>query len=63
MKFRKATMKDVPFIVKMIADDKLGAKREDYREPLPENYLKAFENINSDPNQELIVVKANEGKL
>ena len=63
MKFRKATMKDVPFIVKMIADDKLGAKREDYREPLPENYLKAFENITSDPNQELIVVEADHGKV
>ena len=63
MKFRRATTEDVPFIVKMIADDKLAAKREDYREPLPKNYLKAFENITSDPNQELIVVETDHGKV
>ena len=63
MRCRRATIEDIPFIVKMIADDKLGAKREDYREPLPKNYFKAFENINSDPNQELIVVEADYGKV
>ncbi len=63
MKFRKATIEDVPFIVEMIADDKLGMKREDYREPLPESYLDAFRNIHADTNQELIVVEANDGKI
>ena len=57
MIFRKATKKDLPFIVKLIVDDKLGKQRENYQEPLPESYLKAFENINVDPNQELIVVE------
>lgn len=57
MTFRKATKADVPFIVQMLANDKLGKLREDYREPLPEKYYTAFENIDADPNQELIVVE------
>ncbi|RLD29137.1 MAG: GNAT family N-acetyltransferase [Bacteroidetes bacterium] len=57
MIFRKATEKDVPFIVQLIADDKLGKLRENYQEPLPESYINAFKNINSDSNQELIVVE------
>jgi len=57
MNFRKATRDDVPFIVKMMANDKLGKLRENYRNPLPESYYEAFEIINSDQNQELIVVE------
>lgn len=57
MNFRKAKIEDVPLIVKMIANDKLGKLRENYREPLPEEYYRAFKIINSDPNQELIVVE------
>ncbi len=57
MKFRKATEKDISAIVEMIADDELGKKREIFQNPLPIEYLKAFEKINSDKNQELIVVE------
>ncbi len=57
MNFRKATENDVSAIVEMIADDELGKKRENFKNPLPKAYLKAFENINSDANQELIVVE------
>jgi GNAT superfamily N-acetyltransferase len=57
MKFRKATSKDVSIIVEMIADDELGKKRENFKIPLPKEYIIAFENINSDENQELIVVE------
>ncbi len=57
MKFRKATEKDISTIVEMIADDELGKKRENFQNPLPNEYLKAFENINSDENQELIVME------
>ena len=42
MKIRPATKKDVPEIVRMIANDTLGRLREDYREPLPDIYYKAF---------------------
>lgn len=45
----------------MLADDKLGQKREDYRDPLPESYYEAFEHIDADANQELMVVE-NEAK-
>lgn len=57
MKFRKATKEDVPFIVKMLANDKLGKLREKFQEPLPETYYTAFEIINCDQNQELMVVE------
>ena len=35
----------------------LGKARENYQIPLPVDYLNAFEKINSDENQELIVVE------
>ncbi|GAA4108171.1 GNAT family N-acetyltransferase [Aquimarina addita] len=57
MIFRKATKNDVPKIVEMIADDELGKTREDFRIPLPTQYITAFENINADPNHELIVLE------
>lgn len=57
MKFRKAREKDLSDIVRMIADDQLGKEREDFRIPLPIVYLQAFKQIDSDPNQELIVVE------
>ncbi|MEL6255467.1 MAG: GNAT family N-acetyltransferase [Bacteroidota bacterium] len=60
MIFRKAQKADVLHIVSMLANDKLGKSREDYQDPLPETYYQAFEVIDSDPNQELMVVE-NEG--
>lgn len=57
MIFRSATKNDVPLIIKMMANDKLGKLRENYQKPLPESYYAAFEIINSDPNQELMVVE------
>jgi len=56
MKFRKANKEDVVDIVRMIANDKLGALREEFKEPLTDKYYGAFENINNDVNQELMVV-------
>lgn len=60
LNFRKATKPDIPYIVEMLADDELGKKREDFKTPLPSSYLKAFEAINRDGNQELIVVEENQ---
>ena len=57
MTFRKATRSDVSKIVEMIADDELGKTRENFKTPLPAEYLIAFENIDADSNQELIVVE------
>lgn len=53
--FRRATRSDVPDIVRMLADDPLGSKREAYESPLPEAYYSAFEAIDADPNNELVV--------
>lgn len=55
IRFRVATEKDLDAIVAMLADDVLGSKRERYEQPLPTSYIKAFEAITADPNNELIV--------
>lgn len=54
--FREATIQDLDRIVYMISDDILGNTRELYTRPLPESYVKAFQSIDSDPNNELVVV-------
>ncbi|SFC99145.1 GNAT family N-acetyltransferase [Algibacter pectinivorans] len=56
MIYRKATPDDLPEIVAMYADDKLGKSREKFQTPLPKEYLDAFKNISEDKNHELIVV-------
>lgn len=55
--FRKATRSDVPNIVRLLADDPLDATREKYAEPLPSQYYTAFDEINSDKNNYLIVAE------
>src|SRR5687767_4475045 len=55
LNFRQATREDLPEIVRMLADDFLGETRERYESPLPESYVKAFEEIEADKNNELIV--------
>ena len=58
LKFRQATREDLPEIVRMLSDDFLGSRRERYENPLPESYLKAFEEIQIDKNNELIVAES-----
>ncbi|MGW5332329.1 N-acetyltransferase family protein [Streptomyces bauhiniae] len=50
---RPATPEDVPAIVAMLADDPLGAQRESPDDLTP--YLAAFERLDTDPNQHLVV--------
>ena len=57
--FRLATRPDLPSIVRMLADDDLGSRRERYEEPLPEPYHSAFDQIEMDPDHELIVAEQN----
>jgi len=57
--FRLARRADLPAIVRMLADDELGSQRERYESPLPEAYYSAFEQIENDPNHELIVAERN----
>ena len=55
--FRNAKEGDIPHIVKLLADDALGSRREDYKVPLPKSYYDAFQNILQDKNQELIILE------
>jgi ribosomal protein S18 acetylase RimI-like enzyme len=59
IRFRLAKRADLSSIVRMLADDDLGSQRERYEDPLPEAYSSAFEQIESDPNHELIVIEQN----
>ena len=63
MKIRRATKQDLPIIIQLIANDKLGQLREDYQDPLPAKYYDAFELINKDNNQELVVMVDKENKI
>jgi GNAT superfamily N-acetyltransferase len=56
---RRATRDDVPEIVRLLADDPLGSERENYRNPLPQSYYDAFDEINQDPHNQLVVAEAN----
>ena len=55
--YRLANQTDVPAIVRLLAEDDLGAQRERFETPLPTSYYTAFEAIESDPNHELIVAE------
>ncbi len=55
---RSARREDIGAIVRMLADDQLGATRDD-----PDNldpYLRAFDEIVKDPNQLLVVVTSDD---
>jgi ribosomal protein S18 acetylase RimI-like enzyme len=55
--FRIAAKADLPSIVHLLADDDLGRQRERDEDPLSESYYSAYEDINKDPNHELIVAE------
>lgn len=57
MKFRVATINDLPAIVRMLADDFLGQQRERLEDPLPKSYVRAFREIDVDANNDLIVAE------
>lgn len=43
--------------MRLLADDALGSQRERVENPLPDSYLAAFAQIESDPNHELVVAE------
>jgi ribosomal protein S18 acetylase RimI-like enzyme len=53
--FREATAADVPAIVAMLADDALGATREDLSDLAP--YFAAFERMSSVPGHHLLIAE------
>jgi len=54
---RPALREDVPAIVALLADDPLGRTREDYADPLPDNYWRAFDEIGAQPGNLLLVAE------
>lgn len=60
--FRRARRADLEAIIALLADDDLGASREDPRPPLAPAYVSAFDAIDADPNQLLVVAEA-EGEI
>ena len=55
--FRIATAADLPRIVAMLADDFLGRERESMDADAEAAYRRAFEAIDADPNNELLVAE------
>lgn len=55
LRFRAAREDDLPELVRMLADDPLGARREVVPPPLAAGYAEAFAAIAADPNNELVV--------
>jgi ribosomal protein S18 acetylase RimI-like enzyme len=55
--FRQAVESVITSLVSLLADDDLGAAREDISTPLNQSYLDAFLSIEQDPNNELTVVE------
>jgi len=58
---RPATREDVPVIVRLLADDALGSRRELLEDPVAPVYLRAFDEMADQPANELLVaVKGDE---
>lgn len=57
LKFRKAVAADLRAIVTLLAEDELGAGREDHSDAVAETYAKAFAAIDEDASQFLAVVE------
>jgi hypothetical protein len=55
-RFRRAERQDVPAIVRLLVDDPLGSTRETANgDQLPDAYWRAFQAIDADPRQLLMV--------
>lgn len=52
---RPAIRDDVPAIVRLLADDALGAQRELLEDPVAPVYLRAFDEVAAQPDNELLV--------
>src|SRR5690349_14575019 len=55
--FREARREDLPGIVGLLADDPLGSTREAPGSDLPDAYWKAFDAIEKDANNAIIVAE------
>lgn len=54
--YHKAKISDLPAIITLLLEDELGQTREHLPEEMDASYLDAFQKIDADPNQFLMVV-------
>lgn len=57
IKIREANSDDLSSIIQLLADDPLGAQREDSAMPPNAYYLEAWDNISKDNNAEIFIVE------
>jgi ribosomal protein S18 acetylase RimI-like enzyme len=57
LKHRKASIDDLHVIIELYLEDNLGKTRETSNKEINERYMKAFHQIDSDPNQYLMVIE------
>lgn len=57
IEIRNATLDDLPFIVRRIEADSVAGSHEDVENPQSAAYLAAFEAIDADPNQLLLIAE------
>ena len=57
VQIRVATRNDVPAIVRLLADDVLGATREQATDPLPREYWDAYDAMTAQRGNELLVAE------
>ena len=57
---RAATRDDVPTIVRLLADDALGAQRELLEDPVAAVFLPAFDDMAGEPGHDLLVAVADD---
>ena len=55
--YRDATLADLPIVIAMLAEEQIGGRADNPAEPLDPVYLAAFDAIERDPNQRLIVAE------
>ena len=55
LQFRPGRREDLEALVRLLADDFLGEKREEFTLPLPAGYQRALDAILEDPNNEILV--------
>lgn len=54
--YREARREDLVALVALLANDPLGSQREQFSTPLHPGYISAFEHIEKDPHNQLLVV-------
>jgi len=58
IEIRPAVRAEVPAIVALLADDPIGAGREQDTDPLPDAYFEAFDDIAAQPGNVMLVAEA-----